>query len=146
MPLKKTWLERQAPGTPHLRTLLVGNKLARLTTRAHLDEQLYRLSERTPKGGGTNAFFTEDGLHQLVEKSTKGAATIEKITQGQRIGGKGIKNRPTRTTRLINFVQDSNDEMVAFERIVFKAKEKQDKGTLTEAKAQSLANSALDHL
>jgi hypothetical protein len=104
------------------------------------------LSKRTTHDGGTDAFFTEDGLHKLIEKSTKGAATIEKITQGQRIGGKGIRNRPSRTTRLINFVQDSNDEMVAFERIVFKAEQKQNKGTLTEAKAQSLANSALDHL
>jgi peroxiredoxin family protein len=113
---------------------------------AYLDGQLYRLTKAPSKAGGVDVFFTEDGLHKLIEKNTKGTATIEKITQGQRIKSKGLRNRPNQITRLISYVQDSNDEMVAFERIVFKAKQKQDKGMLTEAKARSLAKSALDHL
>lgn len=113
---------------------------------AYSDAQLYRLKEEPPIGGGKRVFFTEDGIHDLIIKSTRGAASIEKITQGQKLGRRGLRNRSSRASRIIKVMQDSNNAMVSFERTVFKAKQLHDKGVLTEQSGKRLAASATTHM
>ncbi|GHJ89069.1 hypothetical protein NliqN6_5471 [Naganishia liquefaciens] len=127
--LKTTWLNCQGSNVPHLRTLL-----------------LYRLKKKRSIGGSKRVFFTEEGLHDLIERSTRGAATIEKITQGQKLGRRGLRNRTSRASRIIKAVRDSNNAMVSFERIVFKAKQLNDKGVLTDSRGENLATAATNYM
>ena len=111
-----------------------------------LHKQLYRLKKKRSIGGSKRVFFTEEGLHDLIERNTRGAATIEKITQGQKLGRRGLRNRTSRASRIIKAVRDSNNAMVSFERIVFKAKQLNDKGVLTDSRGENLATAATNYM